>query len=46
METIRKREDGIVLTESDYPYRSSWQKIFSRAARAQPAFFEALYHID
>ena len=42
---FKNATDGITIAEADYPYRDSWQKIFSRTARAQPNFFEALYKI-
>lgn len=38
-------KDGITINEGGYPYPSSWRKLWTRTARAQPAFFEALYAI-
>jgi putative sugar O-methyltransferase len=35
--------EGVTLVEEDYSIPSSWQKIFSRTARVQTRFFEALY---
>jgi len=37
--------DDVTITESDYPYRSNWRRIYSRTTLAQPSFFEALYDI-
>jgi hypothetical protein len=35
--------EGLTLVESDYPIPQGWKKIFSRTARVQTRFFEALY---
>ena len=37
--------DDVTITESDYPYRPNWRRIYSRTTMAQPSFFEALYEI-
>ena len=38
-------EDGIVIAENDYPVPKNWQKLYSRQARVQVHFFEAMYAI-
>ena len=43
--SFRNNNDGITITEAGYPYDPAWKKILSRTARAQPAFFEAVYKI-
>lgn len=43
---FENRTDGVTISEGDYPYRASWRRVFSRTARAQPAFFEALYSMN
>jgi len=35
--------EGVTLEEKDYPIPADWAKIFSRCARVQTKFFEALY---
>jgi putative sugar O-methyltransferase len=35
--------EGVTLAEEDYPIPHSWNKVFSRTARVQTKFFEALY---
>ena len=37
--------DGIAMAETDYPYEPRWKRVLRRTARAQPAFFEALYQL-
>lgn len=37
--------DGVTWAEADYPYPPMWRRVFSRAALAQPAFFEAMYAV-
>lgn len=39
------RFDDIRVKSDDYPYFSSWEKIFTRTAPVQNEFFEALYKI-
>jgi putative sugar O-methyltransferase len=35
--------EGLTLAEADYPIPSSWSTVFTRTARVQTKFFEALY---
>ena len=35
--------EGLTLVEADYPIPTTWRKVFSRTARVQTKFFEALY---
>jgi len=39
-------KDRITIAEGDYPYPASWRRVLSRTARAQPAFFEAVYRVE
>jgi hypothetical protein len=43
MEKGRVLFEGLTLTERDYAIPSSWDRVFSRIARVQTKFFEALY---
>ena len=35
--------EGVSLVEGDYPIPAGWRQLFSRIARVQTEFFEALY---
>jgi hypothetical protein len=37
--------DGIVIKKNDYPVPSNWQELYSRPAKVQVYFFEAMYRI-
>lgn len=37
--------DGITVSESDYPVRFGWKKLYSRTSPVQPSFFEAVYDV-
>ena len=37
--------DNIVIRESDYPIKNSWEKIYHRNCAVQADFFEAMYKI-
>lgn len=36
-------EDGIVVAKNDYPIPDNWQELYSRQAKVQVHFFEAMY---
>lgn len=36
-------EDGIVVAKNDYPIPDHWQELYSRPAKVQVHFFEAMY---
>lgn len=38
-------EDGIVIEKNDYPVLENWQELYSRPAKVQVYFFEAMYSI-
>jgi hypothetical protein len=38
--------DGLVLKQSDYPYRSNWTELYSRNCAIQNAFFETLFKVN
>jgi putative sugar O-methyltransferase len=37
--------DEIVITKNDYPVPRNWQELYSRRAKVQEQFFEAMYRI-
>jgi hypothetical protein len=37
--------DGIVINKNDYPVPRNWQELYSRPAKVQVDFFEAMYSI-
>lgn len=37
--------DGIFIKKNDYPVPSNWQELYSRPAKVQVYFFEAMYRI-
>ena len=38
--------DGLRIRQDDYPVPAHWRELYSRPARVQTAFFEAMYAID
>ncbi len=43
--SFENKHDGITITESDYPYRHNWKRLYSRTSPAHPLFFESLVQI-
>ncbi len=41
----KNRVDGIAIKKNDYPVPSNWQELYSRPAKVQVYFFEAMYRI-
>jgi len=38
--------DGVVIRQADYPIPAGWRQLYSRTAKVQEKFFEAMYAVD
>ena len=43
--TFENTRDGITIKESDYPYRQTWSRLYTRTPPSHPLFFESLFQV-